>query len=103
MKLFETLAGTSSDHFKIGDVDFMAAPLTLREYGEYLALPQGMIDAKAEYLADKLRRRVRGNKTDPATITEDWVMEHLELPMVPVLEHLLLYGKLPEDGALGKP
>lgn len=95
-ELFKVMAGVSSDTFTIGDVTFMAAPFTMMEYGAFLALPEDAIDLRVEFLADKLRRRVRGNKIDPATITEQWLMENLELPKLPILQHVLLHGKMPE-------
>ena len=93
-QLFKVLAGTSEDTFNIGKVSFQAAPLTIMEYAEYLALPEGF-DAKCEYYAAKLRSRQQGTK-DPVAITAEWVMENLPVSMIPVLEHVLIHGKMPD-------
>jgi hypothetical protein len=110
MKLFTALAGISADTFDIGEVTFMAAPLTIAENAEYNALPtvqvrtkDGVIeiiaeDARAEFWADKLRRRLKGNKTDPAKITAQWFMENCPRPTLAVLEHVMFYGELPGAG-----
>lgn len=95
-ELFKVLAGTSSDTFSIGDVSFMAAPFTIMEFAEYLALPDGNFDTKCDFYAGKLRPRLRGTKPDPATITGEWVMENLPVSMIPVLDHLLIHGKMPD-------
>lgn len=99
--LFTVLAGRSKDFFSIGGIDFEAAPLSLLEYGEMMALPDGL-DAKAEFLAEKLRKRLRRGTDDPALITTDWVMENVPLSMVRTLDHVLLYGELPTEGDSGK-
>lgn len=105
MNLFTVLAGRSADTFSIGDVKFMAAPVTLDEYAEFLALqqpgpdgqPGGMsLAAQSDWLADKLRRRIQGKDPDPATITAEWVQKNVPLPTVAVLQHVLLYGEMPK-------
>lgn len=108
-KLFELLAGTSSDHFKIHDVEFFAAPVTLEEYGHFLALQSDdphnptPLDARAEFIAEKLRGRVRGKTADPATITTEWVMQNVTLTHLKVIEYVLLHGEMPAQGASPKP
>lgn len=92
--LFTVMAGRSDDTFHIGGQRFMAAPVTLDEYGEYLALPD-KLDAQAEWLADKLKRRLSGTKTDPESITPAWVMAELPLPTMRTLTHLLIHGEMP--------
>lgn len=104
--LFTVLAGQSPDTFTIGDVKFMAAPVALDEYAEYLSLQgeKGMtLDVQARWLADKLRRRVQGKGTDPVTITPEWVMENTPLPTLGILQHVLLYGEMPKAGENPKP
>ena len=112
MKLFAALAGISADTFDLGEVTFMAAPLTIAENAEYNALatvpvrtPDGEVvqiiaeDARAEFWADKLRRRVKNTtKTDPATITAQWFMENCPRPTLGVLEHVRFYGEMPGAG-----
>lgn len=110
MNLLTVLAGVSKDTFTIQEIVFMAAPLTIAEVAEYNALPTVAVtvggeareriaeDARCEFWADKLRRRVKGNATDPATITAEWFMEHMESSRLPLLEHLLFYGELPKAG-----
>lgn len=88
------MAGRSPNTFNLGGVRFEAAPVTIREYGEYLALPDAL-DAQAEWIADKLKRRLSGTKTDPETITSEWVMEELPLPTLRILTHLLIHGEMP--------
>ena len=107
MNLFTVLAGKSKDTFQIGGVTFLAAPFTISEYEEYRAatddLPPGeAFRRKAEILAEKLGIRIHGVKPVPADITPDWVRENVPLPTLPVLEHIMLYGKMPEAGEAGK-
>lgn len=97
-ELFKVLAGTSSDTFSIGGASFMAAPLTIMEYGQFLALPDNDYVAKCAFYAEKLRPRLRGTKPDPATITAEWIMENLPASMIPVLDFLLIQGRMPETG-----
>ncbi|WP_019584673.1 hypothetical protein [Deinococcus apachensis] len=99
-QLFVALAGRSEHTFKVGDVEFEAAPLTIMEAGEYFALQareNGAFDARCEHLALKLRQRCR-TKVDPASITTEWLMERLDIPTLQVLEHVLLYGEMPGSG-----
>lgn len=111
--LFETVAGISSDTFTIEGVRFMAAPFTISEQAAYFALPtetdtdaSGRAfqyvphDVRFEYLAERLRRRVKDAKADPKDITAEWLMDHLPVPMLDPLLHLLMHGKMP-DGAGG--
>lgn len=101
-KFFTVLAGTSENHFSIGGVDFQAAPLTLAEYGKFLAVPDD-ISEQAHFLADKLKRRVRGTKHNPDDITPEWLMDNLTIAMMATLKHVLLYGEMPEAvGGAGK-
>jgi hypothetical protein len=97
--LFTVLAGQSNDTFTIGGVKFMAAPVALDEYAEFLSLQgeKGMaLGVQAEWMADKLRRRVQGKDPDPATITQEWVLANVPLPTLSVLQHVLLYGEMPK-------
>ncbi len=105
MELFSVMAGRSPHTFSIGGVRFEAAPVTLMEYGEYLALPENRIDLLSEWLADKLKRRLSGTKTDPAVITPEWVLEEVPKPTVAVLTHILLNGEMPGENtkATGNP
>ncbi len=93
-ELFAVMAGRSSDTFSLGGIKFQAAPVTLDEYGEYLSLPSEL-DAQAEWLADKLKRRLSGTKTDPSAITPQWVMAELPLPTMRILTHVLIHGEMP--------
>ena len=103
-RLFSEIAGRSQDTFQLGGVEFEAAPYTLAEYAAYLALPDGDLGAKAEFHAERLKRRIRGTKHDPDTVTAEWVLDNLPLPTLQVLEHVMLYGKMPQaDGETGKP
>lgn len=95
-KLFNVLAGKSADYFELGGVSFEAAPFTLLEYVEYTALPEGDLGARAEFLAEKMRRRVRGNKTDPALITDEWILENMPLPTLNVVQTLFMTGEMPK-------
>ena len=97
-ELFKVLAGRSDDHFTLGGISFEAAPLVIEEYAEYISLPDGLFDVKAEFYAAKLRARVRGTKTDPANITPEWVMSNLPVSMMAVLDHVLIHGRMPESG-----
>ena len=101
--LFTDLAGISDDTFKIGEAVFMAAPVTLDEYAEFQTVQQGAGPELYAWLADKLRRRVKGVKTDPATITAEWVTANLSLPKLGVLQHVLLYGEMPKATDEKKP
>ena len=99
MNLFTVLAGQSTDTFSIGGVKFMAAPVALDEYAEFLALQgeKGMaLGVQADWMADKLRRRIQGKDPDPATITHEWVLANVPLPTLSVLQHVLLYGEMPK-------
>ena len=107
MNLFTVLAGQSSDTFSIGGVKFMAAPVALDEYAEFLALPQlppdehgnprgTSLNVQADWIANKLRRRIQGKDHDPATITGEWVQQNVPLPTVSILQHVLLYGEMPK-------
>ncbi|WP_407570733.1 hypothetical protein [Deinococcus altitudinis] len=107
MNLFTVLAGQSTDTFNIGGVKFMAAPVTLDEYAEFLSLPQlpagpdgrpqGIsLIVQADWMADKLRRRIQGKDPDPVTITGEWVQQNVPLPTVQILQHVLLYGEMPK-------
>ncbi len=101
-ELFSVMAGRSQHTFTLGGIRFEAAPVTIREYGEYLALPadaKGNVfeDVHAEWLADKLKRRLSGTKTDPDTITAEWVMEELPLPTRNILMHVLIHGEMPGE------
>lgn len=98
-ELFKVMAGVSADTFSIGGVAFYAAPLTLMEYGAFLALPENQLDSKAEFLADKLQRRIVGTKVKPDTITQEWLLENLTVPVLTVLQHVLLYGEMPKESA----
>ncbi len=102
MELIKVVAGRSSDHITLGGVEFEAAPLMIREYGEWLALGDAdggrSLDARAEFLAEKLRKRVKGTKTDPATITAEWIMDNVPISMLNTLEHLFIHGELPAKG-----
>lgn len=102
-QLFNVLAGKSADFFELGGIAFEAAPFTLLEYTEFLGLPDGDLGEQAAFIADKLRRRVRGTKHDPAGITPDWVLENLPLPTLGVLQHLFMTGEMPKGGGKGKP
>lgn len=98
--LFTALAGRSEDTFKVGDVEFEAAPLTIMEVGEYFAVQEKdgrTFDVRCEHMALHLRKRCRG-KTDPATVTSEWLMEKLTIPSLQVLEHVLIYGEMPGAG-----
>ncbi len=101
--LFTLMAGRSEDTFTLGGVTFEAAPLTLLEVGEFYAF-RGTEDGRAfdgrcEWLAAKLRSRVR-RPTDPLKVTTEWLLEQLDLPTLNRLEFLLVQGELPraEDG-----
>jgi hypothetical protein len=103
--LFTVLAGQSPDTFTIGGVKFMAAPVALDEYAEFLSLQgeKGMpLDVQANWMADKLRRRTHGKDTDPAIITQEWVLANVPLPTLSVLQHVLLYGEMPRAGETPK-
>lgn len=41
---------------------------------------------------------MKNHTTDPASITAEWFMEHMESSRLPLLEHLLFYGELPKAG-----
>ncbi|GGK11761.1 hypothetical protein GCM10008955_01240 [Deinococcus malanensis] len=103
-ELFSDFAGRSEAYFSVQGVEFMAAPFTLQEFVEYQQLPSDgrHVGERADFMASRLRRRIRGTTTDPATITTEWLMEHLGLPRLGYLETLLLTGKKPEDGGKGK-
>lgn len=98
--LFTLVAGRSEDTFTLGGVTFEAAPLTLMEVGEYLASrgteAGNAFDARCEWLAPRLRQRVR--RSDPAAVTEAWLLETLSLPALSIVEHLLIHGELPARG-----
>jgi len=97
--LFTVLAGKSSDTFKLGGVEFQAAPVTLREYGEYLAIEKQPIQVQATWLADKLGRRLQNTtKSDLPEITDEWVLDNLPLPFLKIVQHILLYGEMPKEG-----
>lgn len=104
MNLFAHIAGRSEDTFTLAGVAFEAAPLTLAEVGEFFAVrasPGGnTLDARCEWLAPKLRGRVV-RPADPIVVTTEWLLEHLSLPVLGKVEHLLVHGELPqvEDGA----
>ena len=104
MNLFAHIAGRSEDTFSLAGVTFEAAPLTLAEVGEFFAVreaPGGnTLDARCEWLAPKLRGRVV-RPADPIVVTAEWLLEHLSLPVLGKVEHLLEHGELPqvEDGA----
>lgn len=100
-KLFNVLAGKSADYFELGGVPFEAAPFTMLEYTEFLAIPDGDMGERAAFIAAKLRARIRGTKHDPVTITADWVLENLPLPTLAVLQHIFMTGEMPKEG--GKP
>ncbi len=98
--LFTVLAGKSADTFKLGGIEFQAAPVTLREYGEYLASQEGSIADQTVWLADKLKRRLQNaTKTDPEEITPDWVLDNLPLPFMKIVNHILLYGEMPKESS----
>jgi len=98
--LFTVLAGKSNDTFKLGGVEFQAAPVTLREYGEYLAFEKQPLSDQAVWLADKLRRRLHNpTKTDPDEITAEWLLDNLPLPHLAIVQHILLYGEMPKEGS----
>lgn len=98
-KLFNILAGKSADYFELGGIQFEAAPFTLLEYVEYTGLEDNDLGARAEFLADKMRRRVRGNKVDPAIITDVWILENMPLPTLNVVQHLFMTGEMPSKEA----
>lgn len=100
-ELFNDLAGQSDHYFTIGGVSFHAAPLTLLEYVTFQNVEQ--FGDRVEFLAERLRRRIRGTATSPETITTEWLMENLGLPRLSYLETVLLTGKPPKDGETGKP
>lgn len=110
--LFAVLAGKSKDTFSLGGIKFMAAPLSLAENAEYNALAtvqvrdgQGNVveiiaeDARAEFWADKLKRRIQ-SPTDhsPDGITSEWFMANIDRPTLLKLEHVMFYGTLPQAG-----
>lgn len=110
-KLFDTLAGRAqgADYFKIGDAEFYADPLTLLEWSELQAIPdiehrddsgklikaERDLPAWAEFMAEKLRLRVR-NKFDPANVTSEWLLEHLPFSWINTLDYVLMYGRVPD-------
>lgn len=99
-ELFNDLAGRSDAYFTIGGVSFEAAPFTLMEYVQYQNIEQ--FGDRAEFMADRLSRRIRGTTTKPDEITTEWLMDNLPLPRLTYLETLLLTGKPPKDGGTGK-
>ncbi len=94
--LFTVLAGQSADTFSIGGVKFMAAPVALDEYAEFMALKDASLAMQCEWLADKLRRRIQGKDPDPVTITGEWVLKNVPFSYLSVLQHVLLYGEMPK-------
>lgn len=76
------------------------------EVGEYFAIksrsagPGGItFDERAEYIAMKLRLRVQ--KTDPITITRDWLMEQVGVPGLDLVEYVLIYAEMPQPKDAG--
>lgn len=96
-KLFDVLAGKSDDTFKIGGVEFYAAPLTVTEWGQLARLNDSGGDPLFHFMAEKLQARVKEpTKNPPSEVRAQWLKDNLPHVMMGTLQYALMYGKMPE-------
>lgn len=119
--LFAILAGQSEATFSIGGVTFQAAPMTILEYAEYLAVNDGDVTdelragfadvpqltdadlALYTFCARELRKRLApGQNLDAAALDTRWLCANYPQSRVNVLTHLLVHGELPPPGGPGE-
>lgn len=95
-KLLVVMAGRSTDTMEIGGIDFECAPLTMREYADYLMLPEEMTqEQSAEWIAKQLKKRRRNQTSDEDKVTGEWVLDNIPAITMPVIRHVLINGVLP--------
>ncbi|WP_412027015.1 hypothetical protein [Deinococcus yunweiensis] len=119
--LLSIVAGVADATFDLAGVKFMAAPLTVLEYAEYLNVSAEQADdallqafaaypklkpndiALFDFLASRLRLRIvsgqqaqPGQPVDPALITALWLASNIPQTRLSVLTHLLVHGALPD-------